>query len=96
MSDNKEAGNNERHQLGDELDAEIPEPLGQLHVLGLHAWLVQVTVAEVLPGHALDLRVECHIACSCRTLFKLKANQSEPQIVVLFAWLCGRKILFVG
>ena len=67
--------------LGGELDAEIPEPLGKPHVLGIVARFVQVTVAEVLPGHALHLRVECHIACGCRTLFKFHTNSSDPQEV---------------
>lgn len=55
---------------GDELDAELPEPLGQVHVLGLLTGLVKIAVAQVLSRDALHLWVQCGIACGRRTLFK--------------------------
>lgn len=63
---------------GDELDAVLPQPLGQLHVIAFLTRLVHIAVTEVLPGHTLHLWVQCNITSGGRPLFIYTTNSPSP------------------
>uniref|UniRef100_A0A2P2P5T5 Short-chain dehydrogenase TIC 32ic-like isoform X2 n=1 Tax=Rhizophora mucronata TaxID=61149 RepID=A0A2P2P5T5_RHIMU len=51
--------------------AEVPESFGQFCIFSLRLWFNHITICKVFSTYTLNLRIQCQVACSCRSLLNI-------------------------